>query len=159
MGGRDRIAQFAVLHGQGRGMQVVPAPRGQSEAGDGRDGGQGLSAKAQKADVEQVVGRKFRRRVPLDRERQVVRRHAVPVIGDADQFLAALGQHDLDTGRPGIERVFDQFLNHARRPFDHFAGGDAVGQSFGETADRHDSQRIAGGDIGFKGGTSFPALP
>ena len=30
-----------------------------------------------------------------------------------------------------VERVLDQFLDHARRPLDHLAGGDAVDHRFG----------------------------
>ena len=43
---------------------------------------------------------------------------------------AAVGQ-DLDAVRAGIERVLDQLLDHARRPLDHLAGGDAVDDGFG----------------------------
>ena len=37
----------------------------------------------------------------------------------------------------GVERVLDQFLDHARRALDHFAGGDAVDHGFGKLADGH----------------------
>ena len=39
--------------------------------------------------------------------------------------------------RAGVERVLDQFLDHARRPLDHLAGGDAVDDGLGELADGH----------------------
>jgi hypothetical protein len=35
---------------------------------------------------------------------------------------------DLDAGRAGIQRVFNKFLQGARRPLHHFAGSDAVDQ-------------------------------
>ena len=73
----------------------------------------------------------------LDREREVVARHAGAVVGDADQPPAAAVGHDLDARRAGVERVLDQFLDHARRPLDHLAGGDAVDDAFGELADGH----------------------
>ena len=41
-------------------------------------------------------------------------------------------------------RVLDQFLDDARRPFDHLAGGDAVDDLFGELADGHG--RASGAD-------------
>ena len=37
---------------------------------------------------------------------------------------------------PGVDRVFDQFLERRRRPLDHFARGDAVDERFGQAADR-----------------------
>ena len=49
---------------------------------------------------------------------------------------AALG-HDVDACRAGIERILDQFLDDARRPLDHFAGGDAVDDAGFELADGH----------------------
>ena len=35
----------------------------------------------------------------------------------------------------GVERVFDQFLHDAGGALDHFAGGDLVGDLFGQQAD------------------------
>ncbi len=49
---------------------------------------------------------------------------------------AAVGE-DVDPRRARVERVLDQFLHDARRPFDHFAGGDAVDDGFGQLADGH----------------------
>ena len=40
--------------------------------------------------------------------------------------------------RAGIERVLDQLLDHARRPLDHLARGDAVDDGFGKLADGHE---------------------
>ncbi len=71
-------------------------------------------------------------------EIEIGARHAGAVIGDADQPPpAAIGQN-VDAARAGIERVLDQFLHHARRPFDHLAGGDAVDGRFGKLADGHE---------------------
>ena len=73
----------------------------------------------------------------LDREREIGARHALAVVGDADQpAAAAVGEH-VDALRAGVERVLDQFLDHARRPLDHLAGGDAVDDGFGKLADGH----------------------
>ncbi len=73
----------------------------------------------------------------LDRERQIGARHAVAVVADADEAAAAAVGEDIDAARAGIERVFHKLLDHARRPLDHFAGGDAVDGGFGKLADRH----------------------
>ena len=65
------------------------------------------------------------------------RRHALAVVGDADEpAAAAVGEH-VDAARAGIERVLDQLLHHARRTLDHLAGGDAVDEGFGKLADGH----------------------
>ncbi len=63
--------------------------------------------------------------------------HAGAVVADAQQRLAAAGRGDLDAGRTGVERILDQFLGSARRPFDDFAGGDLVDEGFGELSDGH----------------------
>jgi len=73
----------------------------------------------------------------VDREGQLVRRHAVPVVGDQDARQAAAVGLDLDPGGAGVERVLDQLLDGARRAFDHLAGGDAVDGFGGEAADGH----------------------
>jgi hypothetical protein len=39
---------------------------------------------------------------------------------------------DIDGGGAGIHGVFHQFLDHRRRTFDHFAGGDLVGNAAGQ---------------------------
>src|SRR5262249_25242882 len=51
-------------------------------------------------------------------------------------------RHDLDTARASIERVLDQFLDHARGALDHLARGDAVDDGLGQLADRHGSTRL-----------------
>ena len=71
------------------------------------------------------------------RELEIGARHALAVVGDADQpAAAAVGQH-VDAGSAGIERVLDQFLDDAGRALDHLAGGDAVDDRFGQLADGH----------------------
>ncbi len=42
------------------------------------------------------------------------------------------------TRRAGIQRVFNQLLDHRRRPLDHLASGDLVGNPVGQNTDsRH----------------------
>ena len=64
--------------------------------------------------------------VALDREREVAACHAAAVVGDADERDAARRGDDLDPRRAGVDGVLDEFLDDARRPLDHLAGGDAV---------------------------------
>ncbi len=73
----------------------------------------------------------------LNRELEIGARHAAAVVADADQPPPAAVGDDLDPGRAGVERVLDQFLDDARRPLDHLAGGDAVDQIFRKLADGH----------------------
>ncbi len=66
-----------------------------------------------------------------------------PSSADADQAAAAaVGEH-VDAARAGIERVLDQFLDHARRALDHLARGDAVDEAFRKLADGHERDVVA----------------
>ena len=134
------------------GVRLSGVPRGDGETRDRADRGQGLAAKAERADIEQVVVRQLRGGVALDREREIVARHAGAVIADADQPAAAAVGQNLDARRAGIERVLDQFLHDACRPLHHLARGDAVDDAFGELADGH--LRYLGGESALCGRVS-----
>ena len=68
----------------------------------------------------------------LKGQQGIVAYHAAAVVGHLDQ-LASAGLHvDADARRPGVQGVFNQFLDHRRRTFHHLAGGDFVGDIFGE---------------------------
>ena len=118
-------------------MRLAGVARGDREPRHGADRRQRLAAKAQRADGDEIVVGELGGGVALDRQRQVGARHALAVVGDANQPpAAAVGEH-VDAARAGIERVLDQLLDHARRTLDHLAGGDAVDDGFGELADGH----------------------
>ena len=119
------------------GVRLAGVPRRDRKPRHRTDRRQRLAAKAERADVVEVVVRQLRGGVALDRERQIGARHAGAVVGDADEAAAAAVGHDLDARRAGIERVLDQFLHDARRPLDHLARGDAVDDAFGQLADGH----------------------
>ena len=68
----------------------------------------------------------------LHRERQLVCRHTVTVIGHFDAVDTAAFKRNLDTGGTGVQRVLDQFLERGGRPLDHLACGDTVDQSRGQ---------------------------
>ena len=101
------------------------------------DRGQRLAAEAQRGDIEEVLVAQLGGGVALDRQLEVGGAHARAVVGDADEREATGRRHHLDVGRPRIERVLDQLLDHAARPLDHLAGGDAVDGLGAELADRH----------------------
>ncbi len=69
--------------------------------------------------------------MPIHRKREIARCHAAAIVGDADPPPAAAVGEDVDPAGAGIDRVLDQFLDHARGTFDHLAGGDAVDELFG----------------------------
>ena len=72
-----------------------------------------------------------------DRQRQFVGNDAGAVVADADQADAAFLQVDVDTQGTGIQRVFNQLLDHGRRALDDFAGGDLVDKGVGQLSYRH----------------------
>ena len=91
------------------------------------DRGQRLAAKAERADLQQVVAGELGGGVALDRERRG-RRGVMPAPSSVTRISrrpppsVAISMRR----RAGVERVLDQFLDDARRPLDHLAGGDAV---------------------------------
>ena len=101
------------------------------------DRGQRLAAKPQRADPQQILVVELGGGVAVDRQRQIAMGHAAAVVGDADPPPAAAIGENVDPAGAGVDGVFHQFLDHARRTLDHFAGGDAVDDLFGELADGH----------------------
>ena len=57
------------------------------------------------------------------------------VVGQADQAAAAGFDIEAKFGGSGVERVFEQLLDDAGRPLDHFSGRDFIGDVVGENAD------------------------
>ncbi len=76
----------------------------------------------------------------IHRQRQIGSGHAAAIVGNADPPPAAAIGENIDPAGAGVDGVFDQFLDHARGALDHFAGGDAVDDLFGELADGHGVQ-------------------
>ena len=73
--------------------------------------------------------------MPLKAEQRVVSVHAGTVVGHADEAASTGLDLDGDARRPGVERVFDQFLYHAGWTLHHLAGGDLVGDDFWKQMD------------------------
>ena len=72
--------------------------------------------------------------MPLDRERELLARHADAVIDHREEAAPAFLQDDGDAMGAGVDRVLDQLLDRAGRTLDHLARGDAVDQVGGQTA-------------------------
>ena len=117
---------LSALDAQARAGLLLFGARAHLHAGDGGDGRQRLAAKAERADIVEL------RRVcqlgggvVLKGQAHLPRLDAAAVVRDAqigDPAFADLYRHG---SRAGIQRVFHQFLDHGRRPFDDLAGGDA----------------------------------
>ena len=68
----------------------------------------------------------FAGRVTGERQSQVLGRDASAIVDDADELDAPLFDLDIDTSAARVERIFEQFLDHAGRPFDDLARRDLV---------------------------------
>ena len=118
------------------GEVAVAFARGQGEPADAGDAGQRFAAKTHRGDGRQILGAlDFAGGVAFEAEQRVVAAHAGAVVGHADEAASAGLNFDGDSRRLGVEGVFNQFLHDAGGALDHFAGGDLVGDVFGQQAD------------------------
>jgi hypothetical protein len=110
--------------------------RCQGETADAGDAGQGFTTETHGGNRGQVIGGlNFTGGVAFEAEQGIVAAHAQAVVGDPDQAAAPGLDFGGDGGSLGIERILDQFLDHAGGAFDDFAGGDLVGDLFGQKPD------------------------
>ena len=108
----------------------------QLHPGDRGDRGQRLSAKAQGRDREQVVARaQLGSGVAFKGQESIVAHHAAAVIGDAYELASAALDRNHDAGGAGVERIFQQFLDHRCRPVDDLARRDLIGHLVGQYVD------------------------
>ena len=118
----------------------------QRHLGDRCDAGQRLAAKAERAEMAQVVGgRQLARGVALESQGRLGRRDAAAVVLDADQPPAALAHLHADIGRARVQAVLDQLLDRRRGPLDHLARGDLVGDFGRKDVDGHGGNCTTGG--------------
>jgi hypothetical protein len=68
-------------------------------------------------------------------QRQIIRPHAKAVIFHQNTVHPAAFQRDGDAKRPGIERIFDDFLEGSSRAFHNLTRRDAVRGGFRQQAD------------------------
>ena len=100
--------------------------------------GQGLTTEAKRNNLLNRVAGQLRRRVALQRQRNIRRAHPAAIINYFQCLQAATTQLYGDLTRARIDRVLDQFLERRRRTLNHFARCNAVDQVFGKFAnDRH----------------------
>ena len=127
----------AAVDGERPGCFGAAAPARQPEPAHRADRGQRLAAESEAPDAQEIVLGQLRGAVTLDGERELVPRHALAVIADGDEALAAVAQHHLDAARAGVDRVLDQLLHRRGGALHHLAGGDAVDQDRRQLANRH----------------------
>ncbi len=85
--------------------------------------GQSLPAKAHRPDDMQVVGLSdLAGRMRLQRQLQIFGIHPAAVVGYSDAFAPAVFDQNRNPCRPGIDAVFQQFLDNTGRPLDDFSG-------------------------------------
>mgnify|MGYP007106197413 CR=1 FL=1 len=145
--GRGDIEEFSSGELEAGAFILIVGAGGEGEAGDGGDGGKGLAAKAKGADAFDVVHvLDLAGGVAFDGEEGVVAVHAAAVVGDAEEFLAAVDGFDFDVGGPGVDGVFDEFLEGGGGALDDFAGRDLVDHMVGEDADRRGRGHVEPGD-------------
>ncbi len=125
----------AELHGSGLpavdgnlvAIDRIDAAAAEAQATDGCDRRQRLAPKAHRADPEQIVGPgDFAGGVAGDGEPKVLGVNPLAVVGHADQLAAAVADLDVDAGGQGVDAVFQELFDDARRPLDHLAGGNLV---------------------------------
>ncbi len=141
-GRRLGLAHRPAFDKQRMGLGDPFRPRGQGQPRHRTDGRQGLAAEPQGGDAQQVPGavgvrRKLGGRVALHRKGELLAGQPLAIVGHQDTAQPAAVSLDLNPARAGVDGVFHQLLDGARRPFDHFAGGDAVDGFGRETADGH----------------------
>jgi hypothetical protein len=119
-------------------VRLGGVPRRDRQPRHGADRRQSLATEPERTDRDQIVIGKFRGGVALDRKHQVGARHALAIIGHADETAATAVGEDIDAARAGVECIFQKFLDDARRALDDLARGNAVDGGFGKLADGHE---------------------
>ena len=125
------------FHSQTHGLGTVRGATGHRQAGHRGNRREGLAAETQCRNVDEIVVRQFRGRMAFESEEEFRFRHAMAVVAHQDETAPAIAQNHLDLSRTCVEGVFDQLLYGSRRPFDHFARGDAIDEGFRQTANSH----------------------
>src|SRR5690606_27608131 len=136
--GRTHVAELPAVRGDTKAAVGPGRPRRQDEARYRRDARQRLAAEPHRDERLEIVERRdLARRVPGQRERQLVRLDARAVVAHADQPGAAVLDLDVDTPCAGVERVLDELLHDGRGPLDHLAGGDLIDELRREDTNAH----------------------
>ncbi len=126
-GGGDGGRQLAShdLHFGGR--AVLRGAAADLQAADRADGGQGLTAKAERADAKQIfVAANLAGGMAGHGQRQFLGRDAAAVVHHANALYASFFEQDVYAVRAGVDGVFHQLLHDAGWSFHDLACGDLV---------------------------------
>ena len=105
------------------------------ELRNGGDGGERFAPEAHRGDgIEILQFAQLAGRMALDGQQGVVAVHAGAVVPDADQAATAIHHVDLDARGAGIDRIFDQLLEHGSGALHDLARGDLVDHRVGQHA-------------------------
>jgi hypothetical protein len=110
-------------------LRPLPFPRAAHEPypGDGADGRERFPAEPERRHAEKIVRHdQLARSVRRERQRQVLRQEARPVVGDADELPSPFLDLHAHLGGPGVEGVLDELLHHAGGPLDDLPRRDLV---------------------------------
>ena len=99
--------------------------RDEIELGDTGDAGERLTTEAEGAHRVEALGRILAGGVALAGEPELGGADAAAIVADPDEIETTAADVDANGGRPGVERVLDQLLDHRSWPFDRLPGGDA----------------------------------
>ncbi len=114
-------------------------PGNQRQPGNGTDAGQRFPAKTHALDLVQIIQcGNFAGGMPGQCQCDVFPVYAAAIVADAHQSDAALLDVDVDLTGPGIEAVFQQFLDHRSWPLHHLTGSDLIDQLGRQGMDAHD---------------------
>ena len=126
------------LHVQPRSRFLRLGARGHLHAGDGSDGRQRLAAKAERANIIQLLGSdQLGGGVVLKGQTHLPRLDAAAVVSDAHIADAAVAYLHCHGGGAGVQRIFHQLFDHRRGPFDDLAGGNASDRRRVQNANGH----------------------
>jgi hypothetical protein len=155
IGHRDRRARGAADRGQIRefatfnpdlpaDVRALTTPRFDGHPGDSPDRVEGLPSKSKRAHppLEVVDRADLARRMLLDGAADPLLGHALAVVCNPDQIGPVAGNAHVDAIGTGVQTVFDKFLDHGGRPFDHLAGRDLRDRRVVEAGDISHRSRV-----------------
>ena len=114
---------------------------------------QSLTTKPERRNVGEVAVRQFRCRVTINGKCQIVWRHTLTIINDANETTPTFLQSNLNALCASIQCVFDKLFDGGSWTFHHLARRNAVNQNRIEATDGH------GGESLWKDNPSLSCLP
>ena len=124
---RPYINQLAPREFDARAFGFRFIARFEQQSRYGGDRWQGLTAKSQRGNGEQIVRRaQLARGVALERQQRIVMGHPVTIIDHANHALAADLHFDTNRLRTRVDGILQELFHHRRRPLDNLARGDFI---------------------------------